>query len=61
MIKTWKVTAELFWSANRIESVEVEANTERKARIFAENAFKKRYPYIKEMISIQKVERINKQ
>lgn len=59
MVKVWRVTAELFWSANHIESVEVKANTERKAKIFAEEAFREKYPYIGQMISIHKVERID--
>lgn len=59
MIKTWRVTAELFFSANLIESIEVKANTERKAKIFAEQEFQKKYPDIKHMIFIQKVERID--
>lgn len=59
MIKTWLVTAELFWDASRIESVEVEANTERKAKIFAEQLFQNKYPNIGQMISIIKVERID--
>ena len=56
MVKLYRVTAELFFSADRIESVEVKANTERKAKIFAENAFKNKYPNVGDMILIQKVE-----
>ena len=59
MIKTWRVTAELFFSANHIESVEVKANSEYKAKMFAKDSFKKKYPYIGEMIFIQKIERID--
>lgn len=40
-MKTWKVTAELNMNASHYETVVVKANTERKARIFAEEAFKK--------------------
>ena len=58
-LKSWRITAELFWSANHIEAIEVKANTERKAKIFAEQAFRKKYPDVKEMICIQKVERID--
>ncbi len=57
-MKTWKVTAELFWSAERIESVVVKANTERKARIFAIDTFTKKYPKIGTMINIQNIEQI---
>ena len=57
-MKKWKVTAELFWSAERIETTIVKANTERKARIFAVEFFQKKYPHIKDMISIYKVEQI---
>ncbi len=57
-MKKWKVTAELFWSAERIESVVVKANTERKARLYAENVFKKEYPDVGSMISIQSIERV---
>lgn len=57
-MKKWKVIAELFWSAERIESVIVKANTERKARLFAVNAFKKKYPNIKDMINIHEIEQI---
>lgn len=59
MIKVWRVTAELFWDASCIESVEVKANTERKAKIFAEQLFQNKYPNIGQMISIRKVERID--
>lgn len=57
-MKKWKITAELFWSAERIETVVVKANTERKARIFGVEAFKKKYPNVMDMISIYKVEEI---
>ena len=30
-IKTWKVEVELFWSANHVATIYVEANTQRKA------------------------------
>lgn len=41
-IKTWVVTAEVDMDASRHDTVTVKANTERKARIMAEDAFKKR-------------------
>lgn len=34
-IKTWKAEVELFWSANRVVTIYVEANTQRKAYEFA--------------------------
>lgn len=40
-MKTWEVTAELNMDASHYETIVVKANTERKARIFAEEAFKK--------------------
>ena len=58
-MKKWKVTAELFWSAERIETVVVKANTEYKAKIFGVEAFKKKYPNVKDMISICDVEEID--
>lgn len=57
-MKKWEVTAELFWSAERIETVIVKANTERKARIFAVEAFEKKYPNIGCMINIHKIKQI---
>lgn len=57
-MKKWKVTAELFWSAERIETVVVKANTEHKAKIFGVEAFKKKYPNIKDMISVFDIEEI---
>lgn len=39
-MKRWKVTAELNMDASHYESMVVEANTKRKARLFAEKAFK---------------------
>ena len=58
MIKTWKVTAELYWSANREETVIVKANTKRKASIFAEKEFRKKYPDIGIMINIRNIEEV---
>lgn len=40
-MKTWEVTAEINMDASHYKTVVVKANTERKARIFAEDAFKK--------------------
>ena len=55
-MKDWLVTAELFMNASRIESIEVRCNTERKARIFAVEKFRKKYPNVGDMIMILKVE-----
>lgn len=41
-IKTWIATAEVDMDASRYDTVIVKANTERKARIMAEDAFKKK-------------------
>lgn len=57
-MKFWKVTAKLFFDSNHIESVIVNANTERKAKIFAKLAFQRKYSDIGGMIDIQKVERM---
>lgn len=40
-MRKWEVTAELNMNASHYETIIVEANTERKARIFAEEAFAK--------------------
>ena len=41
-MKTWKVTAEVNMDASHYDSIIVKANTERKARIFGEEALKKK-------------------
>jgi len=43
MIKKFEVTAELFMSADRVVTLVVEANTERKAEIFAKDELKKKF------------------
>lgn len=40
-MKTWRVTCEINMDASREATVEVRANTERKAKLFAEEKFKK--------------------
>ena len=40
-IKRWRVTAEINMDASRYKTVEVKANTERKARILAEAKLKR--------------------
>ena len=49
-IKTYKCTFEINWDASHIESVEVKANTERKAWKFAENALRHKYGYKDDII-----------
>ena len=56
-MKYWKVTAEINMCAEHYETVEVKANTERKARIFAEKEFKKNGAFF---ITNMSVEQINK-
>jgi len=58
MIKRWKVTAEIYWSANREETVIVKANTQRKAVQFAKEKIKKKYPDIGDMINIRDVKEV---
>lgn len=55
-MKDWLVTAKLFMDTNRIDSVVVHCNTERKAKIFAIEKFRKAYPSVGDMITILKVE-----
>lgn len=40
-MKIWEVTAELNMNASHYETIIVKANTERKARVLAEDAWKK--------------------
>ena len=40
-IKRWRVTAEINMDASRYKTVEVKANTERKAKILAEDKMKR--------------------
>jgi len=42
-MKKWKARFEIFWSANNEVTVEVKANTERKAKIFAKEKVIKEY------------------
>lgn len=55
-MKKWTITAELFMNAQHEETVTVKANTERKACIFAKEAFTKKYPSIHNMIKIISIE-----
>lgn len=53
-IKTWIVTAEVDMDASRYDTVIVKANTERKAKILAEDAFKKRGHFFVTNLKIRK-------
>lgn len=55
-MKNWLVTAKLFMDANRIETMTIRCNTERKARIFATEKFQKKYSTVGNMVDIIKVE-----
>lgn len=55
-MKNWLVTAKLFMDANRIETMTIRCNTERKARIFATEKFQKKYSTVGNMVYIIKVE-----
>lgn len=57
-IKKWMVRAEIFWSANMEETVEVKANTQRKAVQFAKEKIKKKYPKVGDMINIREVKEV---
>lgn len=58
MIQNYKVTAQLFWSAERVETVAIKCHTSKTAEKRAEEYFKKKYPNIGSMIKILKVETI---
>lgn len=55
-MKKWKVTAEINMCAENYESVIVEANTERKARMFAEEKFKKNGAFFITNMSVERIE-----
>lgn len=55
-MKKWKVTAELNMDASHYETVIVKANTERKARIFAEKIFKKNGAFFVTNMTIKQLE-----
>ena len=46
MIKTWEVTAEVNMDASKHVSIIVSANSERKAKIIAEEKLKKEYFFV---------------
>ena len=55
-MKNYIVTAQLFWSADHIETFGVRCNTARKAEILAKKQIWAKYPDIGNMIKILKVE-----
>ena len=56
MLYKWKIRAELFWMANREDTVYVTAHTEKKAIMFAKTKLEKKYKT--DMIRIISVQRI---
>ena len=54
-MKQWKVTAELNMNARHYETILVKANTERKARLFAEEKFKKNGAFFVTNMTIEEV------
>lgn len=58
MLKTFRVTAELYFDASHIETVDVKSHTKRKASKFAKDYFHKKYPNIMDMIIIQDISEV---
>ena len=54
-MKKWRVTAEINMCTEHYETVEVKANTERKARIFAEKEFKKNGAFFITNMSVEQI------
>lgn len=57
-MKYWLVKIECFWSADRIESIYIRANTKRKAEMFAIEKIKQLYPNINNMIRVVEVKMV---
>lgn len=55
MIKKWKVTAELNMNAQHYETVIVKANTERKAKMFAEKKFMKQGAFYVTNMTVEQI------
>ena len=56
-MKKWIAKVQLYWDASCVVSIEVKANTERKARIFAEKKAIKEYGWDSpKILSIKEVE-----
>ena len=54
-MKNWKVTVEVNLDAGHWETIDVRANTERKARIIAERIIKKAGNFAVRIVSIKEV------
>lgn len=56
-MKKWKVTAELNMNAQNYQTVIVKANTERKAAMFAEEAFKRIGAFYITNLTVERIEK----
>lgn len=54
-IKKWRVTAEINMDASRYKTVEVKANTERKAKILAEEKMKRDGAFYVTNMSVEQI------
>ena len=54
-IKRWRVTAEINMDASRYKTVEVKANTERKAKIIAEEKMKRDGAFYVTNMSVEQI------
>ena len=54
-IKRWRVTAEINMDASRYKTVEVKANTERKAKILAEGKMKREGAFYVTNMSVEQI------
>lgn len=54
-MKNWKVTIQVNFDASHWETIDVRANTERKARKFAEDIAKKKGFFALRIISVREV------
>ena len=54
-IKRWRVTAEINMDASRYKTVEVKANTERKAKILAEDKMKREGAFYVTNMSVEQI------
>lgn len=57
-MKTWDIRLKLDWDASRTRSVRVKANTERKARAFAQEICKKDGAFAADVISCKQISTI---
>ena len=56
LVRNWKVTAKLYMDASNIQTIRVRSNTARKARVRAEEEFRKLYPTVGNMVTVLSVE-----